>query len=341
MKIPVIVTPLVFLAVFMDIHAQQVWFEQDFAKQPLGDSWKLVNGLWDIRGGVLSISTHEYDQLLVSRTYVYDTSPYSVEVRMRGNRAGLFFAVDDTTSKLFSHMVRFDDKSILTGYFNGAGEYVATNMFDIPRAPSEWTLLRVDVDPGSGRYEVFVDGTSVGVDDRLVFSSGYIGMEGSEGISEFTSVRVTGERNPTPPPRPARHSAVRFQHVTFVRSGKGDKDRSTVLPKAVKERLREHLKEVKALHEKDLAAGYGNVFLPDALSRKYPNTAKAWAWQYVFPSSKLSVDPRSGKIGRHHISDTAIQTAVKTSVFKAGIPKHASVHTLRYYPGFRIMPSYI
>jgi integron integrase len=119
-------------------------------------------------------------------------------------------------------------------------------------------------------------------------------------------------------------------NAIFVRSGKGDKDRSTILPDVVRDRLKEHLKGVKSLHEKDLAAGHGEVFLPDALSRKYPKAGREWAWQYVFPSAKLSVDPRSGKIARHHISDTAIQNAVKTAVRKAGIVKHASVHTLRH-----------
>jgi integron integrase len=119
-------------------------------------------------------------------------------------------------------------------------------------------------------------------------------------------------------------------NTIIVRSGKGDKDRSTVLPAAVKEKLREHLKEIKALHEHDLTKGYGEVFLPGALSRKYPNMGKEWAWQYVFPSAKLSVDPRSGKIRRHHISDTAIQDSIKNALSKAGIPKHASVHTLRH-----------
>ncbi len=119
-------------------------------------------------------------------------------------------------------------------------------------------------------------------------------------------------------------------NTLFVRSGKGDKDRSTVLPSVVKERLQEHLKGVKELHEKDLTAGYGEVHLPNALGRKYPNAGKEWAWQYVFPSSKISVDPRNGRVGRHHISDTPIQEAVKNALRKAGIPKHASVHTLRH-----------
>lgn len=116
----------------------------------------------------------------------------------------------------------------------------------------------------------------------------------------------------------------------FVRSGKGDKDRSTMLPAAVKERLRDHLKKVKALHDKDLAAGHGAVFLPDALERKYPKAAKEWGWQYVFPSSKPSVDPRSGKVGRHHISDKSIQLALRDALRQAGIVKHATVHTLRH-----------
>ncbi len=119
-------------------------------------------------------------------------------------------------------------------------------------------------------------------------------------------------------------------NTIFVRSGKGDKDRSTVLPEAVKTQLREHLEQVKALHEQDLAVGHGAVFLPDALDCKYPNAAREWGWQYVFPAAALSVDPRSGVVRRHHISDTVIQKAVKDAVRKAGIVKPATVHTLRH-----------
>jgi len=118
--------------------------------------------------------------------------------------------------------------------------------------------------------------------------------------------------------------------VLTVRSGKGDKDRTTVLPETVKDRLRVHIEKAKALHEKDLKAGYGEVYLPDALERKFKNAAKEWGWQFVFPSARLSVDPRSGKIRRHHISETAVQAAVKNAIRKAGIAKHATVHTLRH-----------
>jgi integrase len=115
-----------------------------------------------------------------------------------------------------------------------------------------------------------------------------------------------------------------------VRGGKGDKDRTTVLPATVKEQLKNHLIEVKCLHESDLSRGYGEVQLPDALGRKYPNAGKEWAWQYVFPANNLSVDPRDGKIRRHHIGDTAIQAMIKKAIKKASIPKHGSVHTLRH-----------
>jgi integron integrase len=115
-----------------------------------------------------------------------------------------------------------------------------------------------------------------------------------------------------------------------VRNGKGDKDRTTILPATIKDQLKNHLIEVKKLHESDLARGYGEVHLPDALNRKYPNAGKEWAWQYVFPANNLSVDPRSGKVRRHHISDTAIQDVIKKAIRKSGIPKFATVHTLRH-----------
>lgn len=118
--------------------------------------------------------------------------------------------------------------------------------------------------------------------------------------------------------------------LIFVRSGKGDNDRSTILPECIKQKLCSHLEEVKAIHEEDVEAGYGDVYLPDGLERKYPHAAKDWGWQYVFPALKLSVDPRSGKVRRHHISEKSIQNAVRNAVKKAGLVKHATVHTLRH-----------
>ena len=115
-----------------------------------------------------------------------------------------------------------------------------------------------------------------------------------------------------------------------VRDGKGKKDRVTILPEKLKEELQRHLREVKRIHRKDLQDGYGRVYMPYALDRKYPKAAGAWIWQYVFPAWKLSRDPRSGVVRRHHIGDRAIQQAFKQALQRSGIKKAASCHTLRH-----------
>jgi integron integrase len=115
-----------------------------------------------------------------------------------------------------------------------------------------------------------------------------------------------------------------------VREGKGFKDRATVLPESVKEGLREHLKRVKLLHEKDLGEGNGRVYLPYALKEKYPNAYREWGWQYVFPAAGLSRDPRGGEVRRHHVNEQGLQRAVKEAVKLARIAKPASCHTLRH-----------
>ncbi len=120
-----------------------------------------------------------------------------------------------------------------------------------------------------------------------------------------------------------------FKQVT-VRSGKGDKDRVTPLPEAVAVLLENHLQRVKTIHDKDLAAGYGSVYLPHALARKYPQAEREWAWQYVFPSRKLPVDPRSGIKRRHHIDPSVVNKAIKQALKKAGIVKKVSAHTFRH-----------
>jgi integron integrase len=116
----------------------------------------------------------------------------------------------------------------------------------------------------------------------------------------------------------------------LIRDGKGFKDRVTMLPQTLVPVLQAHLARVKALHEQDLQAGGGAVFLPDALARKYPNANREWSWQYVFPSAKLSTDPRSGEVRRHHVQDQAVQRAVKQAVRKAGLVKLATPHTFRH-----------
>ena len=103
-----------------------------------------------------------------------------------------------------------------------------------------------------------------------------------------------------------------------------------MLPDAVRPLLADHIERVVALHAKDLRAGFGDVYIPEALARKYPNACREPGWQYVFPSKRLSVDPRSGKTMRHHVKESGLQKAVKAAVRKAGILKRATVHTLRH-----------
>lgn len=129
---------------------------------------------------------------------------------------------------------------------------------------------------------------------------------------------------------------LRVQDVDFarreivVRQGKGGKDRRTMLPALVADALQGQLAEARRLHGRDLDAGFGAVWLPHALERKYPNAAREWVWQYVFPASMRSVDPRSGVERRHHLDETVLQRAVKAAVRRAGIAKPATCHTLRH-----------
>ena len=116
----------------------------------------------------------------------------------------------------------------------------------------------------------------------------------------------------------------------IVRDGKGAKDRITMLPVSIVNLLQTHLTKIKAQHEQDLADGFGEVYLPHALERKYPNAGREWAWQYVFPSNRLSTDPRSGKKRRHHVEESSLQLAVKKAVRAAGLTKPATCHTLRH-----------
>lgn len=116
----------------------------------------------------------------------------------------------------------------------------------------------------------------------------------------------------------------------LIRDGKGQKDRVTVLPVSVIEALRRHLARVRVLHQQALAGGGGDVYLPDALARKYPKAPWEWGWQYVFPAAGLSVDPRSGAVRRHHLDEKRVQRAFKRAVNTAGIAKLATPHTLRH-----------
>ena len=120
------------------------------------------------------------------------------------------------------------------------------------------------------------------------------------------------------------------QRAIIVRDGKGEKDRVTMLPESLVAPLQDHLRSVERLHEEDLARGFGAVYLPYALERKYPNANREWIWQYVFPSQRLSVDPRSGVVRRHHLDESGLQKAVRAAAQAAGMTKKVSCHTFRH-----------
>ncbi len=129
---------------------------------------------------------------------------------------------------------------------------------------------------------------------------------------------------------------LRVQEIDFamkqltVRGGKGDKDRVTTFPASIIPLLTNHLRRVELIHRNDLSLGFGEVFLPHALAKKYKNAAREWGWQYVFPSSQLSIDPLSGVTRRHHIDPSVVSKAIKRAVKLVGINKRITAHTFRH-----------
>lgn len=120
-----------------------------------------------------------------------------------------------------------------------------------------------------------------------------------------------------------------YKQIT-VRNGKGNKDRITMMPELIIDQLKDQVRKVKKMHEKDLADGYGSVYLPEALDRKYPNASKQFGWQFVFPGRNIVRDSRTGILRRHHLHETVLQKAVKVAIKSAGIYKHAGCHTFRH-----------
>jgi integron integrase len=120
------------------------------------------------------------------------------------------------------------------------------------------------------------------------------------------------------------------QRQIIVRDGKGGNSRVTMLPNSLVDPLKAHLQTVQKMHHQDLAQGYGSVYLPYALERKYPNAERQWAWQYIFPSVRISKDPRSSIVRRHHLDESGLQKAVKQASFSAHINKRVGCHTFRH-----------
>ena len=133
---------------------------------------------------------------------------------------------------------------------------------------------------------------------------------------------------------------IDFGHLQItVRSGKGGKDRTTILPEELVYELKHQVSQVKQLHQYDLSQGLGEVYMPYALAKKYPTGAKSLAWQFLFPSGSISTDPRSGARRRHHIYDTQLQKRVRAAITQVGINKKASCHTFRHSFATRLLES--
>lgn len=115
--------------------------------------------------------------------------------------------------------------------------------------------------------------------------------------------------------------------LLYVRTGKGGKDRATLFPQSIQAEMRNQIERVKRLHDEDLSQGFGEVHLPEALARKYPNAARKLLWQYVFLAKKRGLEPRSGLTRRHHLLESGLQKAVKIAVDRAGIIKRVGSHT--------------
>ncbi|MCP4570658.1 MAG: integron integrase [FCB group bacterium] len=120
------------------------------------------------------------------------------------------------------------------------------------------------------------------------------------------------------------------RNLLYLRAGKGDKDRTTLFPQSIQADMQGHMEKVKKLHKNDLLEGFGEVYMPEALARKYRNAPKDFRWQYVFQSKNLSTDPRTGKKRRHHVLESGLQKAVKRAVDQAGITKRVGCHTFRH-----------
>lgn len=136
--------------------------------------------------------------------------------------------------------------------------------------------------------------------------------------------------------RSAELLSLRVKDIDFdsnniiVRSGKGGKDRTTMLPQKLIQPLKQQIYQVEELHKKDISDGYGEVYLPDALNRKYPSAAKETAWQFLFPSSQIGKDPRSHALRRHHLHPSALTKQVRRAVRESGVNKPARTHSFRH-----------
>jgi hypothetical protein len=205
------------LLVSCSAMAQQVWFGDGFEANPLEGQWSASSPEWTHHEGIVRIDTRGYDQLLASPWNLTATLPFRITVRLRGDRSGVYFCLDRRDSKALSHMVRFEGTTLLAGYFDGAGVFQATTTAALEADLRSWRELSIAVDPMSGQYRVFVNQRPAGDPQTLLFRSGFVGLQASDGVSEFDFVRVSGPPWEGKPPRAIPGRVPAFRHVEWVR----------------------------------------------------------------------------------------------------------------------------
>ncbi len=196
------------------------WFSDTFRPSPKG-AWRTVSGTWEHTDSSMFITATGYDRMTVCSTYVFGARPWSIEASLRGPRAGLVFNLDDPSSKALSQMVRFEDKSLLSGYFTGNGEFVATTSFELKEAATTWTTLRVQIDPLRKRCTIVVNDSVIGADTLLRYPSGWAGLQASDGKAEFRAFTIAGDPNGNILPPLEARKVVPLRHIRRVRMQEG------------------------------------------------------------------------------------------------------------------------
>lgn len=216
----ILIAALLAISAPVSAQEQHIWFTEAF--QSGTSMWHALSGEWKFTPGVASITSEHYERILASTFATHGEGPWTIEVSLRGAHAGIVFGLEDTSAKAFCHVVRLDENSVLSGYLDAAGGFTARDVFFVSRSASDWTTLRVDVDPPGGTYDVLVNGVKVGTDTSLLFPSGHIGLEGSDGSCEFRSVTVRGLTRHPAAREFKRGAHVHFTHVSFIRGGRNN-----------------------------------------------------------------------------------------------------------------------
>ncbi len=214
---------IIFTAALISVFTvrSQTWFESKFERNGLAD-WETVSGSWYSDSGKIKINTENYHQMLMSNYKIVSNNPFTIEVELRGNRAGIFFGITNIDGTYLSQVVSFDQKNLHTGYWTPANGFTNSGNFEIELDSAEWANLKVEIFPEKGSYSVHLNDTLVGTDNDLIFNKGFIGLLGSSGLSEFRKVKINGDgRNIEPAPQEIGEE-VTFNNLRYIKRTEDD-----------------------------------------------------------------------------------------------------------------------